>query len=360
MLNRILNTTVIAKFSVITALIVTAFYCMGYLGHLGESHMLGVNLPVSSLKDYMPGGIHLLYQILQSLVLTVLHPMEALSALREEGVLHYPLLALLLPLSLWALNNHLTCRFAGHPSVAKLRPVLYGLFIVLLLLFAYFQTATLWQTLKYQNLLFPVSLENQEKHQKNFDSRYQEWLKNDAQTDVGERRAHKNFLRERILHKEMQADPTLEKKLHAWKIWKARSNLHKNAWLAALVLTIGFYAFGILLLYRYIGTLSESLLPKLHAVYGLLFSLVMTVQLGLLPVVQGIKLSEPRYAVVRAADEKLPALAGQRLLKLAEGNWLYLYAYQDLWRLHLIKSGKIEHLEIIGQDDVFAWLELVQ
>lgn len=383
MFTKFLDSAPVVKLGVLTALAVTFFYALGYLGHLGELHMLGVNLPVASVKDHMFGGIHQVYQLFQALVISGLYPFGALAATWREGIWHYPLLALLLPLSLWGLKR-LSGRFADYPRAGYIRPALYGLFTLLLVLFAYFWTASLWRTLEYQNMLFPVSLSNQAEQQRYFDERYGNWLQSTPNADDKTRQAHKDFLRGRILAKEMKAAPVLAAKLHAWKTWKARSNLHKHAWLAALLITGLLYAFAVWLLYRYLAPdpneeqadaaekpqiiiaqprkllaniPREKILPVLRNVYAVFFSLVLLVQFALLPVAQGIKLSEPRYAVVEVADKNFPEFAGQRFLKLAEGNWLYLYS--DLWRIHSIKSGKIEHLEIVGQDDVFAWLELI-
>ncbi len=331
-------------------------YVSGFFVYFGESHLLGLNLPVASQIEYLVLGGDFLFQSLQAVLRPLLAPGSApwLGTLRLSQYL-----VVLLALAALLGAARLLRRWKRTRDVVHLDSFLRGLDVAAAVTFAVTWMLVLVEAFAYRDLLFPLRPETVAEERGHF-TRLTAPAEHLTASQVAVQRGH---YQKRALARELEARTDARgddfgRRLREWRAWREATPESKSlAFGLVILITLGSLA---LLFLAFRGT--RSFRPPLrHLVLGFL-GLLALFQVCLLPLTYGIALKRRDFPVVRVNESKVSDLEGQTALYLGEADKrVYLYQDDALWTLHVVASGAIGGWQIEGRKTALAWIdELVE
>lgn len=338
-------------------------YITGFFVHLGESHILGVYIPVSSNTDYLVLGGVFVYTTLQSLVFLVCSP-----SLIDLKLVCYPL-SLCIFLVLTEVSKYISGRNYRIYRFLLSERVCHGLiqtlFIIFLLIFSYLWIFYLNSFFQYKEMLFPLKADElqdiSEKHKENIKA-----IDSAREISPSEKKSQKDMLLKSVLDFRTKNTP-LEFKFKNWEKWQRLAFRNKSGLFGFVVLTGILYVLSLLIIIRQLSADDQAqqsspryllVLKRGHSVFGILLSVIALFQLCSLPFIYGITLTDCKYPVAEIVECEIPCLKEKQVFLLGEkSDKLYFYDYEDLWKVRVVSSDKIQQMDILGRESVFkGWL----
>ncbi len=337
--------------------ILALLYASGFFVHLGESHLLGVSLPVTSQLDYLTLGGDFLFSTLQALAhlpRLIVAPAHWLAGVDLLGKLFAACVLLALTVATRRLRRRARSLTEAH--FRRLRTALLGVDLLAAAGFGLMWLGVLQQPLDYRDMLFPLEPENLAARRAFFDEKA---VILDATAGVDARRREQLRLRalRNVLADEILARPALARRLAEWREWqKVEPETGVLAFGVLTLTTIG----SLWLLSRAAASLLRASAVSVAARRLLAAPLLVIAlfQLCTLPLAYGIAVARHDFPLVRIVESsKVPALEGRRALLLGEsGGRVYFYQGRELFTLHVVAAAGVEDWRIESRGQALAWI----
>lgn len=339
----------------------------GFFVHLGESYLLGVNIPQASSLDYLQLGGLFFYKTVESILQIPL--VWALPAwLGGETLLAYPVvLAVLLGLAAWLRSGRTTER----QRYGRLLRIAGWLIASGGVLFALAWLRFLSIPFAYTDMLFPMD------HARIAESREKlaELLRPIEESTLNElakrgRYSHyqRHLLRSELLRQETEGNSTRRNGFLGWSFWQSLPESTRTLSYGCFSLTSLLFLGGLLaVMGRLVSRESHAwekeserwLLPWLRPAILSLLGAVVLFQLCSLPFTYGSMMQSHQFplADVTVAAGPQPEVK-EELLVLGEASGrLYLYSSRDLWTLHVVAGEAVHEIKIRGKKSALAWID---
>ncbi len=337
--------------------VLALLYAGGFFVRLGESHLLGVSLPVTSQLDYLTLGGDFLFSTLQALAhlpRLIVAPAPWLAGVDLPGKLVAACALLALTIATRSLRHWARRRTGAR--FRHLRTALLGVDLLAAVGFALVWLGVLQQPLAYRDMLFPLKPETLSARRAFFDEKT---VTLDLTTGSDARRREQLRLRalRNVLADEILARPALARRLAEWREWqKVEPEARVLAFGVLTLTTLG----SLWLLARAAASLlrASSVSVAARRLLAAPLLLVATFQLCSLPLAYGVAVARRDFPVVRIVESsKVPALEGRRALLLGEsGDRVYFYQGRELFTLHVVAASAVEDWRIESRGPALAWI----
>ncbi len=336
--------------------ILALLYASGFFVRLGESHLLGVSLPVTSQLDYLTLGGDFLFSTLQALLRPLLAPASPqwLAGVDLLGKLFAAAVLFALAVATRILRRR--ARGRTEARFRHLRSVLLGVDFLAALGFGLVWIGVLLQPLAYRDLLFPLEPETLDARRAFFDQKTAALAEAEG-VDAGLREQLRLRALRNVLADEVLAQPALARRLAEWREWqKVEPEARVLAFGVLTLTTLG----SLWLLLRAAASLrgASGVGVTVRRLLASPLLLIALFQLCTLPLAYGVAIARRDFPVVRIVESsKIPALEGERALLLGErGGRVYFYQDRELFTLHVVAASGVEGWRVEGRGPALAWI----